>query len=465
MIIDGRTRERHPLITGAGAEMLERLREHPDAPRFNHATGDRLREEDLPLLESYRAAIASERGPRPPGPPPPAILARVAAWRERVPFIERALAGVLDLERDWERVPTTSRADLARAPWEFVPVDEPLDRMVIYRTAGTTGHPITVPHHPLAVRLYEPLLEHALARHGAPAAFSRGEVACFLVGAQIRTYTYAAVLAAWNEAGFAKLNIRQTDWPREGSQARYFADLAPRLFTGDPISFAEMMRMDLPGSPMALVSTSVAMSPGLKQRLAARYRAPVIDWYSLVETGPIGYICPRSPSTYHVLPPDVHVEALRPDGTACGPGERGEIAITGGRNPFAPMLRYRTGDWGRLDPSPCACGDAMPRLLDLEGRVPVLFRAADGTPVSTVDLSRLLREHPLLLHEFVQRSDQSCELVCRPLPDALVDLARVEADLRRALGAVRLEVRLDPALGDRVEGKVLAYKSELLLED
>jgi len=62
MIIDGRTRERHPLITGAGAEMLERLREHPDAPRFNHATGDRLREEDLPLLESYRAAIANERG-------------------------------------------------------------------------------------------------------------------------------------------------------------------------------------------------------------------------------------------------------------------------------------------------------------------------------------------------------------------------------------------------------------------
>jgi phenylacetate-CoA ligase len=408
----------------------------------------------------------------------------VAAWRERVPVFRRALAGISDLERDWERVPTTSRADLARAPWEFVPEDEPLDRMVIYRTAGTTGHPITVPHHPLAVRLYEPLLEHALERHGARAAFSPGEVACFLVGAQIRTYTYAAVLAAWNEAGFAKLNIRQTEWPREGSQARYFAALAPRLFTGDPISFAEMMRLDLPGDPMALVSTSVAMSPGLKRRLAARYRAPVIDWYSLVETGPIGYVCARSSELpcggapaaqplgsslgghgYHVLPPDVHVEALRPDGTACGPGERGEIAITGGRNPFAPMLRYRTGDWGRLERSPCACGDAMPRILDLEGRVPVLFRAADGTPVSTVDLSRLLREHPLLLHEFVQRSDQSCELVCRPLPDAHVDLARVEADLRRALGAVRLEVRLDPALGDRVEGKVLAYRSELLLED
>jgi phenylacetate-CoA ligase len=464
MILDARTRERHPLITEAGAEMLDRLREHPDAPRFNHATGDRLREEDLPALESYRESIASDRGPRSPGPPPPTILGRVAGWRERVPLFQRALAGISQLGRDWERVPTSSRADLALAPWEFVPADEPLDRMVIYRTAGTTGHPITVPHHPLAVRLYEPLLEHALARHGATAVFARGEVACFLVGAQIRTYTYAAVLTAWNEAGFAKLNIRQTEWPREGSQARYFADLAPRLFTGDPISFAEMMRLDLPGRPMALVSTSVAMSPALKQRLAARYGAPVIDWYSLVETGPIGYICPRGDG-YHVLPPDVHVEALRPDGTACGPGERGEIAVTGGRNPLAPLLRYRTGDWGRLDHAPCPCGDAMPRILDLEGRVPVLFRAGDGTPVSTVDLSRLLREHPLLLHEFVQRSDRSCELVCRPLPGAHVDPERIATDLRRALGAVKLDVRLEPTLGDRLEGKVLPYKSELLLED
>ena len=217
MTIDDRTRERHPLITDAGVETLDRLREHPDAPHFNHATGDRLRAEDLPALERYRESIANGRGPRLPGPPPPAILRSVAGWRERVPVFQRTLEGVVDLERDWERIPTTSRADLALAPWEFVPTDEPLDRMVIYRTAGTTGHPITVPHHPLAIRLYEPLLEHALARHGASAKFARGDIACFLVGAQIRTYTYAAVLTAWNEAGFAKLNIRQTEWPRRGS--------------------------------------------------------------------------------------------------------------------------------------------------------------------------------------------------------------------------------------------------------
>ena len=106
------------------------------------------------------------------------------------------------------------------------------------------------------------------------------------------------------------------------------------------------------------------------------------------------------------MPHDIHLEVLRDDGTQAAPGERGEIAVTGGRNPFAPLLRYRTGDFGHVDYSPCSCGDPMPRLLDLEGRVPVLIRSSDGTPVSTVDLSRILREHPLLLHEFVLHADR-----------------------------------------------------------
>jgi phenylacetate-CoA ligase len=465
MSLDAKTLERHPLIDGRGLAMLRRLREDPDAPRFNHATGDRLRADDVPVLEHYRERLALERGARAPGPPPPAILQRVATWRVSIPFFQRTLPPSLDLERGWEMLPTTSRADLAREPWEFVPVDAPLDRMVIYRTAGTTGHPITVPHHPIAVRLYEPLLEHALARYGIRPEFGPDTVACFLVGAQIRTYTYAAVLSAWGQAGFAKLNIRQTEWPREHSQHRYFERLAPRMLTGDPISFSEMMRMDLPARPVALVSTSVAMSQGLKERLSAKYQAPVIDWYSLVETGPIGYACRLGGGAYHLLPPDVHVEALRADGTTCAGGERGEIAVTGGRNPFGPLVRYRTGDWGRIEYAPCQCGDPMPRLFELEGRIPVLIRAHDGTPVSNVDLSRILREHPLLLHEFSQHGDGACELVCRALPDHHPDPARLEEDLRRVLGAVPLTVRLDPTLGDRADGKVVAYRSELLLED
>src|SRR5262249_7201978 len=152
-------------------------------------------------------------------------------------------------------------------------------------------------------------------------------------------------------------------------------------------------------------------------------------------------------------------------GSPVAPGERGEITVTGGRNVFAPLLRYRTGDSGAMDYAPCPCGDPMPRLLDLEGRVPVLIRAADETPVSTVDLSRLLREFPLLLHEFTQHADRSCELMIRPLPDMTADLATMEQALRRVLGSLALTIRIDPHLGERTEGKAVPYRSDLLLED
>jgi phenylacetate-CoA ligase len=183
-----------------------------------------------------------------------------------------------------------------------------------------------------------------------------------------------------------------------------------------------------------------------------------------VETGPIGYACPLGHG-YHLLPHDLFAEVVRPDGTPAPVGERGEIAVTGGRNVFAPLVRYRTGDFGRMDFDSCPCGDPMPRILDLEGRIPVLIRSSDGTPVTTVDLSRLLREFPLLLHEFTQHADRSCELVARPLPGAPPDVAEMEKAMRRVLGSVPLTIRFDPHLGERAEGKAMPYKSELMVED
>lgn len=454
--------QRSPLLTPDGDRLIRDLRQHPDAPRFNYETGDRLHPEDLDPIARFREALRTERGPR-NGDVPAEILDRLMRLWKVVPYFRR-----VDWTREWDALPTTSRADLALRPWDFVPDDEPLDRLIIYRTAGTTGHPVSVPHHPLAVRCYEPMIEFALERHGVHIAFDSRSVGCFLVGAQIRTYTYATVLNNWNGAGFAKLNIRQTEWPREGSQARYFDEFAPKFLTGDPISFAEMMRMEIPVLPSALVTTSVALSPSLRAQLTKRYGAPVIDWYSMVETGPIGYACPLGYG-YHLLPHDLHAEVLRPDGTTASTGERGEIAVTGGRNPLLPLFRYRTGDFGRMDYEACECGDPMPRFMELEGRQPLLIRSADGTPVSTVDISRLLREFPLLLHEFTQRADRSCELVARALPnvqpDAQPDAAAICEALGRLLGGLPLEVRFDPQLGDRVEGKAMPYRSELMVEE
>jgi phenylacetate-CoA ligase len=335
--------------------------------------------------------------------------------------------------------------------------------MIVYRTAGTTGHALLVPHDARAAACYLPLLELALSRWGVDARLGGDDVA-MLVGAQARTVTYATALAVWSQAGFAKLNLARSEWRSEDAPARFFADLAPALLTGDPISFAELVARGVEVRPRALVTTAVAMSDALRSRLAAHFAAPVVDWYSLTETGPIGYACPRGTGAYHVVSHDLFVEALDPRGMGVRAGERGEIAVTGGRNPFLPLLRYRTGDWGRIDFAPCACGDPMPRIVDLEGRAPVLLRSARGGEVNPVDVSGVLRAYPIVQHELVQHADLSCALAIRTMSRDPVNVAALEGELRALFGDVPLVIRVDPSLGDRT-GKVTPYRSELPFEE
>lgn len=446
-------------------DILERLKQHPDAPRWNHAAGDRLGAPDLRALGRFADALRSERGPR-PAAPPPQTLAWVRRLTPKVPRLRRALKG-LRLPSDWALVPTMCREDVAVRPAELVPDDAELAKMIVYRTAGTTGHALLVPHAPRAAGAYLPLLEFALRRHGVRPRWSSGAAACFLVGAQARTVTYPCTLSYWKGGGFAKLNLNPDDWPAEGSAARYFAEFAPPLLTGDPISFSEMLRTGVRHRPMAMVSTAVAMSAGLKRRLERAYRCPVVDWYSLTETGPLGYACPEGNGT-HQLPHDVHLEVLGPDGAPVPDGQRGEVTVTGGRNPYLPLVRYRTGDWGRIERGRCPCGERMPRLMDLEGRAPVLFRRADGGVLNPVDVSRVLREFPIVQHELAQRADLSLDLAVRPVDAALgFPAARAREALEALFGpGVRVEVRLDAALGQRSEGgKAVPFRSELRLED
>jgi phenylacetate-CoA ligase len=49
-------------------------------------------------------------------------------------------------------------------------------------------------------------------------------------------------------------------------------------------------------------------------------------------------------------------------------GQRGELVITTLTKEALPVIRYRTGDITRLDPTPCACGRALGRMERVSGR-------------------------------------------------------------------------------------------------
>lgn len=105
--------------------------------------------------------------------------------------------------------------------------------------------------------------------------------------------------------------------------------------------------------------------------------------YSTSETGPIGYQCAELAGTAHHIHEDaVIVEVVdEVTGEPKPPGEAGELVITPLSDTGMALRRYRIGDRGRLQVTPCSCGSAA-RVLHLSGRVTNSI-TVDTTTLST----------------------------------------------------------------------------------
>jgi phenylacetate-CoA ligase len=279
----------------------------------------------------------------------------------------------------------------------------------MYNSSGTTGHPIYVLSHPETSSTYLPLTEAALARHGVTLE-GGNRVSLLMVCAQASTFTFGVVSAYLRGAGFLKINLNPAEWRDPDDRMRFIDACDAEVFTGDPVSFAEAMKLPLATRPKALVSTALALADGLRLELERHFRCPVIDLYSMNESGTIAVAVdsPDGRRRHEVLPHDLYVEILDESGAPCPPGVRGEVTLTGGRNPFLPLLRYRTGDQGAMEFD----GDT-PLLIGLEGRPPTLFRAPDGRTVNNIDVTLAL--HPFALSQFTlhQFADGSLRLCIR----------------------------------------------------
>jgi len=398
---------RYPLLTQEAHRFLQSLREHPHSPAWNHRCGDRLTADGLARVRAFEQRLTTSS----------------AAWTlETLPewmydFVRRTVAAVphyrglpqpwLDDgripsdQRRWieafRTIPPTPRELLASKPWMLVPDDCPLDDLIVYDTSGRTGHPIVLPTHPVVSSMYLPLLRAALSPAGVTLAGGPGRVAIVNACFQRTTFAFASVSSFLEWAGFAKVNLHESCWRSGGDRGRFLDACDPEIYTGDPISLAILATLPLTTRPKAVVSTSMEMPDAVRRDVGARFGCPVVDLYSLTESGPLAV---RTADGYAILRPDVYVEALDREGRPCADGEQGEIVVTGGQNPFFPLLRYRTGDRGAL-----TWPNGAPLLTKLEGRSALVFRDSGGGILNNVDLAAALGPLRLPPFRFHQHAD------------------------------------------------------------
>jgi phenylacetate-CoA ligase len=360
--------ERWPTLDAAGSARLQSVSAHPLAPAWVHRTGDRL------SADGVRRAAAPL--------PVAGWLAEHLATARRLPAYRRRADSLGELAT-W---PTVTRDDLLDDVSAFVPLDADLDRMVEGSSSGTTGRALQIPDDIEEVARTFHLLVSLVAGQGIDWRPDPGRMALAYVVHQRQAFTYTSSISSFGQAPMARLNLHPSQWPAPGQRSGFLAAQRPQVISGNPTSLAELLHPELVAvlRPLALISGAMALSLPLRRDLEVTYGCPVIDVYGLHETRPVAASADGGP--FVVLDRRVHVEVLDDAGSPVPPGHRGEIVVTAGENPLLPLVRYRTGDFGRLVEVA-----GRPAIADLEGREATRFVALDGSLVPCVDLTQHLQ--------------------------------------------------------------------------
>jgi phenylacetate-CoA ligase len=137
-------------------------------------------------------------------------------------------------------------------------------------------------------------------------------------------------------------------------------------------------------------------------------------------------------------------------GRDAGPGLLGEIVLTSLNQMATPLIRYKIGDMGVLDPGRCSCGRGLPVLREIVGRVQDFLVGSDGLYVYGGYFPHTFRNWPEIRRYQVRQPDRShleVRFVLRcPVDSGWIEMVRGEIQSRFGPG-----VAVSVALVDEIE--------------
>jgi phenylacetate-CoA ligase len=325
-------------------------------------------------------------------------LRRHLAWAYReVPYYARLLdehgltpARVQSFE-DFARIPLLTK-DVLRERLKDLQPRTPLRGVQRLSTGGSTGAPVTV--------------------------FVDRERAAFTDAARLRAHRWFGAdmgvreIVLWGspiELGRQDRLRSARDWLLnsrllsafdlgEPALARYAAEVRayrPQKLYGYASALALLAGyLDRTGglpradAPKAVFTTAEPLYDFQRAAIAAAFHCPVATEYGCRDGGLVALECPLG--GLHIAAEGMHVEVL-----PSAPGEAGgELVLTNLESYALPIIRYRSGDVGALEPTPCPCGRGLPRLARVEGRRTDFLVTPSGKLMHALAAIYVLREVP-----------------------------------------------------------------------
>ena len=174
---------------------------------------------------------------------------------------------------------------------------------------------------------------------------------------------------------------------------------APTCLVGVPGQILSLARheraRELARHVRAVLLSGDAAALALREGIAQGLSCKVFVHYGLTETGLGGAVECREHSGPHMREADLLFEVLDEGETPLPPGAWGEIAVTTLTRQALPLLRYKTGDEGRIVPGDCACGSVLGRI-EARGRISQSLLLPSGKRLPLTGIDSLLYALPFV---------------------------------------------------------------------
>jgi phenylacetate-CoA ligase len=196
-------------------------------------------------------------------------------------------------------------------------------------------------------------------------------------------------------------------------------------------------------APRAVFTTAEPLYDFQRAAITAGFHCPAAVEYGCRDGGLVALECPAG--GLHIAAEGMHVEAL-----PASPGESGgELVLTNLESYALPIIRYRSGDIGALDPAPCACGRGLPRLARVEGRRTDFLVAPSGKLMHALAVIYVLREVPGL-REFQVIQEALDHVRVRVVPAGDLSVAARAGIIARVGGLFEGRARIEVEVAESV---------------
>lgn len=297
----------------------------------------------------------------------------VAHAQKNSPFYAHLLDGVdpasIRSVEDFSLLPTVSPDDIREGPERFLCVSQDaIARVVTLQSSGTTGQPKRIFHTQEDLEATADYFDWGMRNLVEPGHTTLvlmpgdrpGGVGRLLVDALSRSGARAVAHGVMEDVGVALDHLLS-------EQAACIVGPAAHV----NLLAREWERWGLPKGMIRSVLLCWDSAPDAVVRNVQRiFGCRVFRHWGMIETGLGGAVECAPGSGMHLRETDVFLEIVDPEtGRLVPDGGFGEMVVTTPLKLGMPLIRYRTGDMGRLLPGVCACGSPLRRLDPLVRRL------------------------------------------------------------------------------------------------